>query len=176
MPSLAYADCESSKFAPAGHGVRVFLGWVYDYEPDSTQSEFVEAKLASFGVSPKDHSQLIEYFRNLDAEIDVDLEKGTARLFCNDRVASLHELELLPVFNAFLDFTDTTYARYSAIATADLAGLGYPDLVGHLYQYAKDAGPFNVRFEPSHDGISEYFEQERAKICNQTEPPPGGAK
>ena len=169
------ADTGSRDVAPAGHGVRVFLGYLDDYKPDSTQSRFVEAKLSSYGVKPADHSVLIDYFRDLDAEIDADIENGTARLLCNARVARLQGIELLPVINAYLDFGDATYARYSALAAADLAGLGFPELISHLYQDAKEAGPFNVRFDITSYERPEYIEEVRAEICDQLDPPTSSA-
>ena len=170
--SFTKASAEFDEVAPRGHGLRVFLGYLYDYEPDSTQSRFVEEKLASLGVVSSDRMQLVEYFLELKSEIDVDIEKGTVRMFCGDLARDLHGLELRPVFNALLDFGIATYARYSAIAAADLAGFGYPILVDRLYQDVKDTRGVYVRFEQTGDHEHEYFETERNKICGPTDATP----
>jgi len=151
--------------APAGHGVRVFLGYLLDYKPDSTQSQFVARKLASFGVQSNDQKTVAEYLLSLDAEIRADIETGEARIFCGDLVRHLDGLELQPIFNAYLDYVDATYARYSAIAASELSGLGYPNLIDRFDEYAKSTGPFGVRFDRSDDEDANYFETERAKVC-----------
>ena len=151
--------------APTGYGVRVFLGYLYDYKPNSTQAEFVTRKLESYGVQPGDHETVVEYLLKLHAEIRADIQTGEQRILCGDYAKRLDGLELQPVFNAYLDFTDATYARYSAIAASELSGLGYPDLIARLDENAKDAGPFGVHFNHLDDDGAEYFESERAKIC-----------
>mgnify|MGYP003633409887 CR=1 FL=1 len=162
---FASANAEHDEPAPAGHGVRVFLGYLLDYKPDSTQSEFVARKLTSFGVQASDQKMVIEYLLSLYVEIRADIEIGEARIFCGDLVKHLDGLELQPVFNAYLDYANATYARHSAIASSELSGLGYPDLIDRFDENAKTARPFGVRFDRSDDEDAKYFESERDKIC-----------
>ena len=163
--SITSAYAGHDEPAPAGHGVRVFLGYLHAYKPDSTQSEFVARKLESYGVQPADHETVIEYLLSLDAEIRADIETGQLRMFCGDYTKRLDGLELQPVFNAYLDFADAIYARYSAIAASELSGLGYPNLIDRFDENAKAAGPIGVRFDRLDDDGAEYFESERTKIC-----------
>lgn len=167
LGSRAVGDTQVGRQVLPGYGLRVFLGYVYDFTPNSTQSDFVEKKLASFGIQSKDYGKVIKYLRSLNGEIEEKTAKGAVRLLCSDSVATLHGAELQAVFNAVLDYDDATYAAYSAIVAADFAGFGYPDFVRRLTADVKSAELVKPRFPVSSNNGSEYFENQRAAICGQ---------
>ena len=155
----------SNESSSRGVRLEVFLGYFSDYKTDSYQSEYVENTLSSLGVPHADQDELIEYFRQMLAEIKSETARGAKRVACSDAVAGLSGPELGQVFNAILDFSDAIYEKHAAIASADLAGFGYPEFFDALSSISIGEHHKVVRYRNVDAAQSGGFDSARAVIC-----------
>ena len=125
-------------------------------------------RLEKLAFKRDDIPRIYEYFTALSEEAQEEVDKGIWRLACQSAAQSLAGLEIRVVYNSFDDLRFAVDAKYLAIASAELAGMGYPDFLYVISGYPRSGTSFAV-MSTDHRfawGDTDFGIQEnRAAIC-----------
>jgi hypothetical protein len=111
---------------------------------DEDAKELASLRLGEVGFKPDDIPQIHDYLMSLNKEAQVEVDKGILRLACNSEAESLGGLEIRVVYNSFDDLRYAVAAKYLAIASAELASMGYPDFSNMIENYPGEGGSFTT--------------------------------
>lgn len=155
----------SNENAPAGIRLASFMSW---YLVERQRGDpLINSMLSAGEFRAEDFDSLLAYFRDLQVEIWSELDHGGQRMACHDRASELNVVELRAVLNAYQEFQESTFAKYVAIASAELAPMGYVDFPEKLRRMANAFGfPRPDYLDP--ESVSENrLIDTRTKICNR---------
>jgi hypothetical protein len=115
----------TGKDAPAGIRLKVFLGWFrLDHED---RDLIIKQKLVDGQFRAEDLDNLLIYFDELSHRVEAEIAEEMWHIACHEEAAKLNGIEIRAVWNALGDLREGTYAKYVAIASGELAALGYVD-------------------------------------------------
>ena len=135
---------------------------------DDRQQERVARRLKEIGFDTADIPGVRDYLQSLYVQVQGEIDEGIWRVACQRGASDLDGLEIRVVYNSFDEIRFAVAAKYLAIASAELAGMGYTDF-GHMIElYPGQDASFKTistdhRFAwgDSSDGIR----QNRAELC-----------
>jgi hypothetical protein len=136
---------------------------------DERADDRTSRRLVKLGFEPEDVPRIHEYLIALREEAQVEINRGIWRLACHSEAHSLAGLEIRVVYNSFDDLRFAVAAKYLAIASAELASMGYPDFLNMIGNYPGGAGSSFKTISTDHRfawGETDFGIQEnRAAIC-----------
>ena len=128
----------------------------------------VTRRLEKIGFDAKDIPQIRAYFESLSDEAQAEIDAGIWRLACHGEAGSLDSLEIRVVYNSFDDLRFAAAAKYLAIASAELASMGYPDFQYMISGYPGLGASFKV-ISTDHryawGETNDRIQQNRAELC-----------
>lgn len=101
-------------------------------------------QLEKLGIESKDIPTVRAYLESLYQEVQTEIDEGTWRLACHSDAESLDGLAICVVYNSFDDMRFAVFAKYLAIASAELASKGYPDFLFMIDGYPGSGTSFSV--------------------------------
>jgi len=84
-------------------------------------------RLEKMGFDADDVPRVRAYLDSVYNQAQAEIDEGIWRLACHSTAASLDGLAIRVVYNSFDDLRYGVAAKYLAIASAELASMGYPD-------------------------------------------------
>jgi len=115
----------TGKNAPSGVRLMVFLGWFAAEDID--HDLILMDKLQDAEFVAEDYDSLLVYFEDLRNRIESEIDREMWQIACHEQAPQFDGIEIRAVWNAFEDLRHGTYAKYVAIASGELAALGYVD-------------------------------------------------
>ena len=135
--------------------------------PDET-GDRGNRQLQRLGIKSQDIPAVRAYLESLYQEAQAEIDEGIWRLACHSDAESLNGLEIRVVYNSFDDIGFAVFAKYLAIASAELASKGYPEFLFMIDGYPGSGTSFTVTstdhryaWGDTNDGI----QQNRAHTC-----------
>ena len=116
--------------APTEVRLMVFLNRVTKKErqPQNKSNESsLQRDLQKGEFLESDYATLLVYFQDLSTRIESETDEGTWHIACGEQASQLNAVELRAVWNSLDDLRLAIYAKYAAIASGELAALGYVD-------------------------------------------------
>lgn len=130
--------------------------------------ERASRRLKKMGFDVADVPRIRAYLDSLNEQAQAEIDEGIWRLACQSTASELDGLEIRVVYNSFDDLRYAVAAKFLAIASAELASMGYPDFQYMISQYPGDGASFKTIstdhryvWGDSSDGIR----QNRAELC-----------
>lgn len=111
---------------------------------DERAKDRASRRLDKLGFEPEDVPRIHKYLIALREEAQVEIDKGIWRLACHSEAHSLTGLEIRVVYNSFDDLRFAVAAKYLAIASAELASIGYPDFLNMISNFPGASGSFST--------------------------------
>ena len=84
-------------------------------------------RLEKMGFDAADVPSVRAYLDSLNEQVLTEVDEAIWRLACQGTASELDGLEIRVVYNSFDDLRYAVAAKYLAIASAELASMGYPD-------------------------------------------------
>ncbi len=135
---------------------------------DQGDDRFTILQMQAMGFTPNDIPSVLTYLKFLYDEVEAEIARSMWRIACHDNAANLGGSEIRSVYNSLADLRQAVFAKYLAIATAELAGMGYPDFMYMISAYPGPGMSFKSvstdhRFAwgPTDEGI----QQNRERLC-----------
>jgi hypothetical protein len=135
---------------------------------DDGQKERAARKLLEMGIETADIPSVQDYLESVYDEVQTEIDEGIWRVACQQGASDLDGLSIRVIYNSFDDIRFAVAAKYLAIASAELAAMGYTDFGQMIELYPGKGTSFKTistdhRFAwgDSDDGI----QQNRAENC-----------
>jgi len=135
---------------------------------DDNQQERAKRKLMEIGFDATDIPHVQAYFELLYEQTQGEIDEGIWRIACQDGGSDLDGLEIRVVYNSFDDIRYAVSAKYLAIASAELAGMGYPEFGRMVERYPGQSGSFTTTSTDHRyawGDSSEGIRENRANVC-----------
>jgi hypothetical protein len=111
--------------APPGVRLMLFLTWFAAEDID--HDIVMKSKLQDGEFRAEEYDLLLVYFEDLRNRIESEIDREMWQIACHERADRLDAVEVRAVWNALEDLRHGTYAKHVAIASGELAALGYVD-------------------------------------------------
>ena len=126
-------------------------------------------RLEKMGFDAEDAPSIKAYFDSLNDEAQAEINDGTWRLACHTNASNLNGLQIRVVYNSFDDLRFAVAAKYLAIASAELASMGYPDFMQMISGFPGRGGSFRTistdhRF--AWGETDDLIQENRRSLCN----------
>ena len=141
----------------------MFLSW---FRSDLEERDLIiKHTLAEGQFSPDDLDDLLIYFDGLLDRIEAEIARESWHIACHDEAARLNGIELRAVWNALGDLREGVYAKYVAIASGELAVLGYVDFPEKLETMVTSFASSEFDYRDSEWVSDEQLVEARSGIC-----------
>jgi len=121
-----YTDADAPPEIRFGHFLRML-----SVEAEAS-TDRATRRLEKLEFKRDDIPRIHEYFIALSEEAQAEVDVGMWRLACHSGAQSLAGLEIRVVYNSFDDLRFAVEGKYLAIATAELASMGYPEFLREI--------------------------------------------
>ena len=105
---------------------------------------FAASVLKDAGFKPEDMTDIHNYLISISRESDAEVDKDIWRVACHSESESLKGLEVRVVYNSFDDIRYAVAAKYLAIASAELAAMGYPHFLESVERFPGNSSSFKT--------------------------------
>ena len=126
-------------------------------------------RLGMMGFDSEDIPRVRTYLESLNDEARAEIDEGIWRLACHGDASSLGFLEIRVVYNSFDDLRYAVFAKYLAIASAELANTGYADFLYMIDGYPGSGASFRVMSTDHRyawGDTNDRIQQNRAEMCH----------
>ena len=126
-------------------------------------------RLEMLGFDPEDIPRIRTYLESLNDEARAEIDEGIWRLACHSDASSLGGLEIRVVYNSFDDLRFAVFAKYLAIASAEMASMGYPDFLYMINGYPGSGASFTTMSTDHRyawGDTNDRIQQNRAETCH----------
>jgi hypothetical protein len=132
------------------------------------QQERVARRLKEIGFDTADTPTVQDYLESLYVQVQGEIDEGIWRVACQQGASDLDGLEIRVVYNSFDEIRFAVAAKYLAIASAELAGMGYTDF-GRMIELYPGQGASLKTISTDHrfawGDSSDGIRQNRAELC-----------
>lgn len=135
---------------------------------DERYEPFRRARLSKIGIAPEDEEIVIAYFTRLDEQMEIEEKRSILRVACFDGAENLSSAAIRTVFNSFDDLRFSIDAKYFALASAELAAMGYTDFRERILSDPTSFGVFSTDHRFVWGSSDEDIQSTRLNICRNT--------